>query len=542
MPFPQSVATLLRDHVRLELEGIDRMYLNVYQPKLQTDFGVVRFFKGHRGAIFASSALMDQITKPFIAAIEAFAKRSSVPLVSFAKGERKDDIAKEHLARFKAEHGAECATEVEGVLFIGKAQEKARVFRTEKRAHPETGRTYPWIVRSTSMVNQYYFYLVDADFGPLFLKYSSYFPYAAKLCINGHEYVKCQLDKEGIAYEALDNGILSCENPERMQEIADGLSAENISDLLHKWQQRLPYPFPSEDGAAGYRYNISILQAEFSLTQVLDRPLTGRLFFEQVIRENLDIGRPEQVQLVFARRVTKRTPGRFRTRILTEGVTPTLHADYKKTRIKQYHKEGRALRTETTINDTRDFGINRGIINLPALRQIGFAANRRLLDVQKLSHDCTLGEEAFERLQRPCVKDAQRTAGLRFADSNVQALLGALLLFRLLPRGFSNRDLREPFAELLAQDPNSLTQGRMTYQLRRLTLHGLIQRVPKSHRYKLTDFGLRTALFYNRAHTRLLRPGFAHVLAPERHCTNDLPFHSLSIAMDRCCKAANLAN
>jgi hypothetical protein len=539
MPIPQNVATLLRDHVRLELEGIDRMYLNVYQPKLQTDFGVVRFFRKHRGALFASSVLMDQITKPFIAAIELFAKRSSVPLVSFTKGERKDDIAKEHLARFLAEHAQQGA---EGVLFIGKAQEKARVFRTEKRAHPETGRTYPWIVRSSALVNQYYFYLVDEDFGPLFLKYSSYFPYNAKLCINGHEYLKRQLDKEGIAYEALDNGVLSCENPQRMQEIADGLSAEKISDLLHKWQQRLPYPFSLEDTMAGYRYNVSILQAEFALTQVLDRPLTGRLFFEQVIRENLDIGRPEQMQLVFARRVTRRTPGRFRTRILTEGVTPTLYADYKKTRIKQYHKEGRALRTETTINDTRDFGINRGLLNLPALRQIGFAANRRLLDVQKTSHDCTIGEEAFERLQRPCTKETQRTSALRFADRTAQALLGALLLFRFLPSGFSNRDLREPFAQLLAQEPLSLTQGKMTYHLRRLKMHGLIQRVPKSHRYRLTDFGLRSALFYHCAHARLLRPGLAHVLAPEAHNANDAPFHSLRTAMDRCCKAVHLAN
>src|SRR5262249_45721338 len=130
-----------------------------------------------------------------------------------------------------------------------------------------------------------------------------------------------------------------------------------------------------------YRYDVSILQAEFSLTQVLDRPLCGRVFFEEVIRENLDIGRPDQVQLIFQRRISKRTPGRFRTRVLTEGVTHSLHIDYKHSRVKQYHKEGRALRTETTINDTRDFGISKRLSNLPALRRIGFQANRRLLDV-----------------------------------------------------------------------------------------------------------------------------------------------------------------
>ena len=130
--------------------------------------------------------------------------------------------------------------------------------------------------------------------------------------------------------------------------------------------ERLPHPFTAADRKATYRYDVSILQAEFSLTQVLDRPQTGRIFFEQVIRENLDQCRPDQVQLIFERRVTKRTPGRFRTRVLTEGVIHSLHVDYKSSRIKQYHKEGQALRTETTINNPRDFNVNKGLTNPPA--------------------------------------------------------------------------------------------------------------------------------------------------------------------------------
>ena len=238
------------------------------------------------------------------------------------------------------------------------------------------------------MVNHYYFYGIDEDFGPFFLKFCTYFPYNAKLCINGHEYVKRQLAKEGIPFEALDNGVLSCANPTRLQQLCDGLSAHKIDALLRKWLTRIPHPFTPEDRAAGYRYDISILQAEFSLTQVLDRPSTGRVFFEEVIRENLDIGRPDHVQLIFERRITKQTPGRFRTRVITEGVTPSLHIDYKRSRIKQYHKEGRALRTETTINDPHDFDIGKRLSNLPALRRIGFQANRRLLDVQRISQDC----------------------------------------------------------------------------------------------------------------------------------------------------------
>ena len=339
------------------------------------------------------------------------------------------------------------------------------------------------------MVNHYYFYGIDEDFGPFFLKFCTYFPYNAKLCINGHEYVKRQLAKEGIPFEALDNGVLSCANPTRLQQLCDGLSAHKIDVLLRKWLTRIPHPFTPEDRAAGYRYDISILQAEFSLTQVLDRPSTGRVFFEEVIRENLDIGRPDHVQLIFERRITKQTPGRFRTRVITEGVTPSLHIDYKRSRIKQYHKEGLALRTETTINDPHDFDIGKRLSNLPALRRIGFQANRRLLDVQRISQDCALGEDAFHGVNDPIEVDGQRASGLRFADVAVQALLSALLVFRLLPRGFSNRDLRDHWAALLGKGPDDMTPGQMTYHLRRLRLHGLIERIPGTHRYQVTRLG-----------------------------------------------------
>jgi len=219
------------------------------------------------------------------------------------------------------------------------------------------------------------------------------------------------------------------------------------------------------------------------------------------------------VQLIFDRRVTKRTPGRFRTRVITQGVVPSLYVDYKKTRIKQYHKEGRALRTETTINDTRDFAIGKRLSNLPALRAVGFAANRRLLDVQQLSHDCLIGDEAFTQVTRPQVIDGQRVPALPFGTPRVHALFSVVVLYCLQPQGFASKDLREHLAPLLGVAPSSITPGRMTYDLRRLRLHGLIERVPGTHRYHVTRQGLRTALFFTRVYARILRPGLAR-LAP----------------------------
>jgi hypothetical protein len=203
------------------------MYLNAYVPGLQRDVGVAAFLIKHRGYRFASSVLMDPISKQFIQKLEMFAQDRGLDIVTFEKGQRKDDVAAEYRKRFSGR---------EGVLFIGKAQEKVRVFRTQKRRNPQTGATYPWLVPSTAMVNQFYIYAIDEDFGPFFLKFCSYFPYNAKLCLNGHEYLKQQLDKRGIEFEALDNGLLSCENASKAQKICDGLSAEATASFASGWQ------------------------------------------------------------------------------------------------------------------------------------------------------------------------------------------------------------------------------------------------------------------------------------------------------------------
>src|SRR5229473_2304910 len=198
----QSVADILSHHVKLSVEGIDRMYLNVYVPKLQHEQGIVWFFREHRGLPVPSAAVMSPMSRNLVAKLESYAAQHELPLVQFRKGQRKDDVMAEHLRKFQRE---------EGVVFVGKAQEKTPVFRTEKRKSPTTGRPYPWIVRSTAMVNHYYVYAFDRDF------------------------------------EALDNGVLSCADPERLQKICDGLSAQKIDALLRKWLRLLPHPFTGAD-------------------------------------------------------------------------------------------------------------------------------------------------------------------------------------------------------------------------------------------------------------------------------------------------------
>ena len=497
-----NVAELIRDHVSLSNTCIDRLYINGYVPTLQTSGQLCYFLREHLKNPIPSPALFRPLHDRFVRCIERLVQRQDIPLVHFKRGQRKDDIANEYRADFKKH---------EGLVFVGVAQEKMSSFKARKAAGRGGGVSFDFS-RQPVAVNHFYFYVHDREWGPAFIKVGTYLPYPVKLCLNGHEWAKQQLGRHNIAFESLDNGFLSCEHPERLQEICDALSGQDVQCFFDRWSRLLPWPLTPVDRAAGFGHRLSIWQCEVSCTQVFERPVQGRYFFEGVIRDNIDLGRPDRVSLLFPSRHNRRTPPPprgYRTRVITAGVNPSLHIEYKRSHVKQYFKEERALRTETTINDPGDFNVNKGLKNLEHLRDRGEQVNRKLLEVERVSQNCALSQDALDRLQKPTVADGQRASALRFGDTRVVALLHALCLFFHLTIGFRNRDLREKVASLLGVSTADYTQGKMTYDLRRLRLKGMIARIPGTNRYTVTTFGLRAALFYTKVQLRLLRPGIA---------------------------------
>jgi hypothetical protein len=471
-------------------------------PKLQTSGGLCYFLRDHRGHPIPSPALFTPMHDRLIAAIKTYAATLDVPLIAFERGQRKDDVVAEHRARRPMD---------DGVIVIGVAQEKMRAFKAQKRAGPQGGVTFDFSRQSVA-VNHYYFYVQDPEWGPAFLKLGTYLPYPIKLCLNGHEWAKQQLRRADVTFESLDNGFLACDDPTRLQAICDQLGPADVQAFFDRWVARLPSPLTARDRAAGYTHRLALQQVEVSLTQVFARPVQGRHFFEAVIRENLDLGRPDRVGLLFPLRLTKATPPPawgYRTRVITDGVEPSLHVEYKSSHVKQYFKEQRALRTETTINNPKDFYVAKAVSNVSHLRDLGDQVNRKLLEVERVSHQCVLTQDALDRLQQPTVEAGQRASALRFADPRVMVLCQAITSFAHLPHGFHNRDLRQPIEALLGR-PYSAAQ--MTYDLRRLRLKGLIHRIPKTHRYTATSYGLKVAFFYAKLYLRILRPEWAALL------------------------------
>lgn len=497
-----TVRQILADQVTLEVSCIDRLYINGYVPKLQTSGQLVYFLHHHMGYQIASPAVLGQLGDRFRREVKRFVTANSIPLVRFKRGQRKDDIASEIRRRRPIEHG---------VNFLGIAQERERSFKAKKKPTPSGSVSFDFS-RQSVFVNQLYFYVHDRDWGPAFIKIGTYVPYPVKLCLNGHEWLKQQLSREGIPFESLDNGFLSCDDAPRLQRLADRLGPDQIQQFFDRWSEYLPWPLTPHNRRSGFDHRLSLWQVEMSLTHVFHRPVDGRHFFDQVIRGNLDLGRPDRVRLLFPGRHTRRTvppPFGYRTRVITAGVDPSLHVEYKRCHVKQYFKEGRALRTETTINNPLDFRVRKGLPNLWQLKAIGNDVNQRLLNTECIADDPTLDSSELEDLQRPGICDGHRVPALRFGDRRVMALFEALCHFSLQPDGFRNRDLRPLVQQLLG---HPYAAGQMTYDLRRLRRRGIITRLPGSFRYFVTALGLRFAFLLTKIHKRIMKPAWAALL------------------------------
>jgi hypothetical protein len=486
---------VLDGHVSLDIECLDRIYLNGYVPNLQVGGQVVQFLAA-RGFPIPSPVVVGRIGDQFRRSVRSFADTNQIPVIKFAKGDRKIAKMKSCLARQEKSGRS-------GVAGIGWAQEFQRVATCTVTEARNGGAPHFGWDRADRRVTCYYIYVWDEDFGPAFVKIGSYFPYPVKVWLNGHEWAKRQATKAGIGWTGLANGFAACDDPAGLQQICDQLGPVQIQAFFDRWMGRLPLPLTAQDRAGGYWWQLSMRQIEVSRTMVFDQPRNGRAFFEALVADNLDLGRPEQIELIFGRKILPSTPGVFATRVVTRGVDVTVNVGYKHSRTKEYFKEGRALRIETVVNDPTDLGVLRRLGHLPELQAKARDVNRRLLDHEHVGQGCVLASPAFERIARPSITDGRRAPALRFGDPRVQALAGALAITAHLIGGITNRSLRPLVAGLLGEP---YSQARCSYDLRRLRLKGLIVRLPRSNTYLLTEDGQRFAVFYTKLHNRLLRP------------------------------------
>jgi hypothetical protein len=308
----------------------------------------------------------------------------------------------------------------------------------------------------------------------------------------------------GLSFGELSNGFASCDDPAVLQEICDRLGPGHIQVCAERWWARLPLPFTRADRQAGYWWDISMRQVEVAKTITFTAPRHARAFFEALAADNLDIGRPDNMEIIFNRQVRSVTKGVFRTAVDRDNDGVVVNAFYRHSRIKTYLKDSRALRAGTVINDAYDIGVLRRLEHFGELTAKARDVNRRVMQTMRAGQDCVLASPAIERVAQPTLtEDGRRAPALRFGDPRVMALAGALSLTLSGACGITNKSLRALTARLLGT-PYSPSQ--MTYDLRRLRLNGLIRRVEHTHTYVLTPDGRRIAVFYTKLYNRLLRP------------------------------------
>jgi len=499
---------MVAGHVTLDISCIDRLYLNGYVPRLQTGGGIIYFFHEHRRNPIVSPALFEPIGLKFRKDVRDWATANGIPLVSFKPGERKADVMAPYL-------DAAASSGRSQVAAVGCAQEFQGVWTARKR-DTDPGKPPQFsFTREKRRVSVFHVYIWDESMGGGFIKICTYFPYPVKAWVNGHEWAKRQALAAGLEFSELSNGFASCGDPATLQQVCDRFSPGHVQDWFDRWTAAIPLPLTPADRDGGFWWELSMRQVETSRTLVFDAGVHARAFFESLLRENMDLGRPENAELLFRRKDARGfpsgpPPGGFKTKIDQYCELVTMNVFYKHSRLKQYLKDGRALRIETVINNPSDLRINRRLQNLPELQEKARAVNAFLLETETAGQDTVLVSPVIERSTRPTLtEDGRKAPALRFGDLRVQVLAGAIASMLFTVPGITNRTLRGLMTGLLNR-PYSMNQA--SYDLARLSRNGLIARVPGRNRYTLTRDGLLFACFYTRVYDHVLRP----LMAPGR--------------------------
>jgi hypothetical protein len=478
----------------------DRLLLNGYIHALHFGGSIVTFLRQRRGATVISPDYLRRISADYHHEVADRAARDGLDIVTPPRDVRRHDWVEPYFRQLGPRHG---------IAVILKCRESARV----AVCYPERGYH---IEPAWRFVNLYYFYLHDAQLGRLFVRVCPYFPFDIRVCLNGHEYLAQQLSAQGIAFDKRDNAFLDCANPARLQELADAFGPETITAALEPHLAQLVPYFSADERAAGYRHGLSVAQAEYCHNAVFAQQAALDKLFSRLLDHNRTIGHPDKLAVIFGRACFHPDTRTGQTEIkVTPLKTTVIKTSLRGTSLKQYVKDRRMLRTETSCFRVKELSVAKGINNLPRLREVMAQSNERYQEAQQDVLASPIDRGQLERLAQASVSaSGRRTPGLHLDDRRLLAVLAALTSFayRIGLGSFRTRELLGAVQRALERPEYRLSQLR--YDLGKLRSKGLVVRLPRSQRYELTAEGYRLAVLYQKLYHRLYAPLTASTLEP----------------------------
>jgi hypothetical protein len=502
------------------------MLLNAVIPVLQSPASIVWFLRERRGVRVLSPSYFRAVSVEYHEWVQELAARWSVPILTPPSGVRREEWVDSFYRKRR---------DKPGVAVILKSRENGRV------AAARATRGQPHIEIANRFVWQYYFYLLDADWGRMFLRICPYFPFNARVCLNGHEWLACRMRREELPFRQCGNAFLACCDPPRLQALSDSLAPHHVWNSVHRWLAIL-VPFFSDrerrNGTWGHRLFAS--QVEYCTNLVFHRRASLDAVMERLLDLNRTIGRPHSLSVIFGKRITKRTVGGLKTQITDHGFAhPAIRSHYKRGSIKQYVRDHVLLRTEVTSYHTPDLGVNKSIEHLPRLRQVMQPINERYLDVQQDVLETYVDRGHLQQLRQPTVSEnGRRIPGLKQDDPRLLALMQALVRFAPLASGglFRTADLHEAAATAQGKTTDSYTLSQLRYDLGKLRAKGLIEKVNGTQSYRLMPEGYRLCVLFLKLFHKVFAPltsAILHPLASPKSLSTPNPLDRLYAAVDQ---------
>jgi hypothetical protein len=493
-----------RDSISFSYSCFDRLIFNGYIPSFQhTACGgtIYWFLRSHRQAPLLNRAYFGSISRDYHEFVQEHATTKGVDIVVPEKDIRREELVEPYFQQLGNR---------EGLAVILKAREPERIawyFANTSRI--EVVRRY---------VDLYYFYLNDPHCGRMFLRICPYFPFNISVWMNGHNWLACQLQKEGIAFEKRDNLFVACSNPQRLQALSDAFAPADVIQPVESWLTPLLPFFTATERAQGFRHQLYMSQMEYCHNMLFHKKAAADRLFERLMDANRGIGHPDKLAILFGRPKFKPDTRAARTTLKeTEMRMPVLSTLYKSTGTKQYVREGTGMRVESSSHQLTDLSIKKNINNLDKVRDVMDTSNQRYLNVQQDILESYVDRGQMEDLGKPTVSaKGRRVPGMHVDDPRLLAVLQAILIFAyVVAKGcFRTRDLLVDVQKALG-DPD-YTMNQLRYDLSKLRGKGLVVRLPQTQKYQFSPEGYRIGVFYLKLHQKLYAPITSAICAPVR--------------------------